>query len=88
MPFIISRMTMQETQYLWGFSYATDKMAFEWQYMNSDYIVRQEYLTYDINSLTADVGGYLGLLLGHSLLSIYEWLMKCIYKTIKALSKL
>ena len=79
---------MQETQYLWGFSYATDKMAFEWQYMNSDYIVRQEYLTYDINSLTADVGGYLGLLLGHSLLSIYEWLMKCIYKAIKALGKL
>ena len=60
---------MQETQYVKG-SFSRDRMALEWEFMNSDYIVRQEYLTYDMNSLIADVGGYLGLLLGYSLLSI------------------
>ena len=73
--FLILRMTMQETQYLQGFNYATNKVAFEWQYMNSDYIVRQEYLTYDINSLIADVGGYLGLLLGQSIYGLYKILI-------------
>ena len=79
---------MQETeQQLHGLSFAGDKMVLEWEYMNSDYVVRQEYLTYDINSFIADVGGYLGLLLGHSLLSIYEWLMKWIGKAIKVLGR-
>lgn len=79
---------MQETQHFKGFSFRTNKMAIEWEYMNSDYIVRQEYLTYDINSFIADVGGYLGLLLGHSLFSIYEWLMKWIGKAAKPLGRL
>ena len=30
-----------------------------------------QYLIYDIDQLIADVGGYMGLLLGHSALSIY-----------------
>ena len=78
---------MQETQYIKG-SFSRDRMALEWEFMNSDYIVRHEYLTYDMNSLIADVGGYLGLLLGYSLLSIYEWLMGCIYKAFKVLGRL
>ena len=82
-------MTMQETeQQFHGFSFAGDTMSLEWEYMNSDYIVRQEYLTYDISSFIADVGGYLGLLLGHSLLSIYEWLMKWICKAVKVFGRL
>ena len=82
-------MIMQETkQQFHGLSFAGDMMALEWEYINSDYIVRQEYLTYDINSFIADVGGYLGLLLGHSLLSIYEWLMKWICKAVKVFSRL
>ena len=44
-----------------------------------------QYIIYDINALTADVGGYLGLLLGQSIYGLYEimtqWLgyriMKC-----------
>ena len=68
-----------------SFSFAVkNKMTIEWEYMNSDYIVRQEYLAYDINSLIADVGGYLGLLLGYSVLSIYQWLIGCIHKALKA----
>ena len=36
--------------------------------------VKREYLTYDYNAFIADVGGYLGLLLGHSILSFYDGL--------------
>ena len=80
---------MQETeQQIHGNSFAADRMSLKWEYMNSDYIVRQEYLTYDISSFIADVGGYLGLLLGHSLLSIYEWLMKWICKAVKVFGRL
>ena len=32
----------------------------------------EEYLIYDLNSFVADVGGYLGLLLGQSLYGIYQ----------------
>ena len=34
--------------------------------------VKEDYVIYDANSLIADVGGYLGLLLGYSALSIYQ----------------
>ncbi len=40
----------------------------------------RQYVIYDTNSLIADVGGYLGLLLGHSMLSLFgnvvEWCRK------------
>ena len=52
----------------------------EFQFDNEVYKSREEYILYDGNSFIADVGGYLGLLLGHSMLSIYsrfvEWLSK------------
>ena len=52
--------------------------------INSEYIPFQ-YIIYDINAFTADVGGYLGLLLGQSIYGLYaimtRWLgyriMKC-----------
>ena len=59
-------------------------MELKWQYMNTDFVIRHEYLTYDNNSFIADVGGYLGLLLGYSVLSIYELLGNCTCKTYKA----
>ena len=31
-----------------------------------------QYIVYDVNSLIADVGGYLGLLLGQSIYGIFE----------------
>ena len=31
-----------------------------------------QYYSYDFNSFIADVGGYLGLLLGHSIYSFYN----------------
>ena len=39
-------------------------------YMNGRYEVRKQYPLYDINSFIADVGGYLGLILGYSILSL------------------
>ena len=39
---------------------------------NSRYIEYAQYLTYDRKSLVADFGGYLGLLLGSSLLTFYD----------------
>ena len=44
---------------------------------DGSYQLQEEYIVYEINDFIADVGGYLGLLLGHSMLSIYymsvEW---------------
>ena len=36
------------------------------------YEEKEQYVVYDTNSLIADVGGFLGLLLGHSMLSLYH----------------
>ena len=38
---------------------------------NGRHQARKEYLIYNFDSLIADVGGYLGLLLGHSVLSLF-----------------
>ena len=36
------------------------------------YHIREQYYTYGLNSFVADFGGYLGLLLGHSILSAFD----------------
>ena len=36
------------------------------------YEEREQYVIYDTNSFIADVGGYMGLLLGCSLMSLYN----------------
>ncbi len=40
-------------------------------FKSGKYGIKEEYLVYDENSFIADVGGYLGLLLGHSLYSMF-----------------
>jgi hypothetical protein len=40
------------------------------------YIERKQYLIYDNSSLIADIGGYLGLLLGYNLLSMYNFMVE------------
>ncbi len=35
---------------------------------------REQYVVYDYSAMIADVGGYLGLLLGHSALSLFNML--------------
>jgi hypothetical protein len=39
------------------------------------YIEKKKYLIYDNNTMIADIGGYLGLLLGYSILSLYNGLV-------------
>ena len=46
--------------------------------------VPKEYLTYDGNDFVADFGGYLGLLLGHSILTFYDWIVLMIEKAREA----
>lgn len=31
-----------------------------------------QYVVYDLDAFVPDIGGYLGLLLGHSIISIYD----------------
>ena len=39
-------------------------------YVSGTYESREEYLVYDTASMIGDIGGYLGLLLGHSIYSV------------------
>ena len=41
-------------------------------YATGKYKKKSYYYTYDWSTFVADVGGYMGLLLGHSLLSFYD----------------
>ncbi len=47
-------------------------MSYAFLYSTSEQGIKEEYIIYDFDSFIADVGGFLGLLLGHSLLSIYQ----------------
>ena len=57
--------------------------------MDGTFDVKEEYYIYDKDSFMADCGGYLGLLLGASLLSLYhmisEWIstMVCVDRKIR-----
>ena len=48
---------------------------------DGSYNVREEYVVYDMGSFIADVGGYRGLLLGHSLLSMYYNIIRLIVES-------
>ncbi len=49
-----------------------DAAAVQIYFVTNDYMVRTEYFAFNFASLVADFGGYLGLLMGHSLLSLYD----------------
>ena len=53
----------------------------EFQFEDEVYDVKEEYILYDTDSFIADVGGYLGLLLGHSMLSIYSSFVELLSKS-------
>ena len=48
-------------------------------YGKDRFTVKQQYYTYDFQNFLADFGGYLGLLLGYSILGIYDTLVKLVY---------
>ena len=45
---------------------------------DSNYLVEKEALRYDLKAAVADVGGYLGLLLGVSLLNAYDFMVRAL----------
>ena len=47
-------------------------LTIRFYYASSQQGAREEYLVYDLDSFIADSGGFLGLLLGHSMLSIFQ----------------
>ena len=56
------------------------KMKLSFLFHDGSFDVREEYLVYELSNLIADVGGYMGLLAGQSILGIYYlstyWLTK------------
>ena len=49
-----------------------DSLIVQFTFTGTTYLERIEYLVYGMTNFIADVGGYLGLLLGHSILSLYD----------------
>ena len=54
---------------------------------NANVLVRNEIELYNVSSFLADFGGYLGLLLGESLISYLLWATHCIKKLIQKLKQ-
>ncbi len=53
-------------------------ITFMIQFVTGRHELREEYLIYDKATFNADVGGYLGLLLGHSIYSVLGSAVECI----------
>ena len=55
----------------------------EFRIMDSSYQELEQYLLYDSDSFIADVGGFMGLLLGFSVLSIYNEIVDLLMRNLK-----
>ena len=55
-------------------------------YPSGSYIEKVYYYTYDFSDYFADIGGYMGLLLGYSLLNFYDVFKKMCTRMAKMLS--
>ena len=74
-------MSLEDTPDIKTFYGGKNRTAtLSFQFEDGSYNVAEEYIVYDTSNFIADVGGYLGLLMGHSILSIYYlstgWLTK------------
>ena len=59
----------------------------KFSYLTSRFISKEQYYTYTTPDLFSDIGGYLGLFLGHSILTFYEFFKTFVLK-LSALCKL
>ena len=62
---------------LWDYTwYYMDNYVQIWLYYGTSRVtVKEQYYTYGFDSFIADIGGYLGLLLGNSILGFYDTLI-------------
>ena len=70
-----------------AFSYLGEvncQLHLECRILDSSYKVEEQFRLYELDSFIADVGGFMGLLLGISLLSIYKAVEHCIKKLIRS----
>ena len=58
-----------------------DTVYLEVFFPNTNFKMREQYYTYDWTDLFSDFGGYMGLLLGASMLTFYD-LARGIYKRV------
>ena len=59
----------------WNLTASPDGDVDLWLYISmrdTSYVEEEQYVIYDLNSFIADVGGYMGLLLGSSVLSLFD----------------
>ena len=63
-------------------------LKLEFYFMDGSYEFKEEYYIYDNDSFLADCGGYMGLLLGYSWLSLYQILAEWISKMVVACKKM
>ena len=59
------------------------KVQLEFIMLSSSYKEEEQYVIYGVDSFIADVGGYMGLLLGSSLLSLYMAVEGCLRKVFR-----
>jgi hypothetical protein len=52
--------------------YGPGSVRLQFFFASGKLILKEQYVIYNYNSMIADIGGYLGLLMGYSLLSVYE----------------
>ena len=48
------------------------ELHLQFRMMHTSYEEKEQYIIYDVDSFIADVGGYMGLLLGSSILSLFD----------------
>ena len=73
-------LSIKESPYVKDWPSSDPTMSLKFLYHDGSFLVKEEYLIYDFSNFVADVGGYLGLLVGQSILSIYylitDWMKK------------
>ena len=65
----------------------TDKIEISIFFGRDEFTVREQYLIYDYANFVADFGGYLGLLLGYSVLGFYDTLADLIKTIVQKFKK-
>ena len=64
-----------------------NRSSIAFYYENTNTLVSEEMLLYDLNSIVSAVGGSLGLFLGFSCFQVALWMLGCVFKRINKMCK-